>query len=74
MNTRNVIRRIGVVFIFGPIFICLVIINMIVWLSIIIWGPFYYIITGKDPMSTEPDIFFEHFANWYFNNFGPNEY
>lgn len=73
MNTKNVIRRIGVVFIYGPIFICLTIINIIIWLSTIIWGPFYYIITGKDPMNSEINIFSECFTNWYFNKFGPKE-
>lgn len=72
MSTKNVIRRIGVVFIFGPIFICLGIINIIVWLSTIIWGPFYYIITGEDPISVEINIS-ECFTIWYFNKFGPKK-
>jgi hypothetical protein len=51
MNTKNIIKRIGVVFIFGPIFVILCLIIVVVWFSVFLWGPIYYIITGKDPMT-----------------------
>lgn len=73
MNMRNVIKRCGVIFIFLPLFICLLFINMIIWLSVFIWGPFYYIITGNDPLSLEFESYGECFSDWYFNKFGPDE-
>ena len=72
MNTKNVIRRIGIVFIFGPIFIVLSIINVLIWVSSIIWGPIYYIITGNDPLTiifSDPIAF--KLADWYIKKFGP---
>lgn len=70
---KNVIKRIGVVFIYGPIFLCLICFNMVIWLSSLVWGPFYYIITGRDPLSIEFDLPL-CFTNWYYKKFGPNEH
>ena len=79
MNTKNVIKRIGIVFIFVPIFIIFVLLNLIFWITAILWYPFYYIITGNDigyafePENTPLDFFFRNFGNWYIDKFGPDE-
>lgn len=73
MNMKNVIKRCGVVFIFFPLFICCLFINIIIWISTIIWGPFYYIITGNDPLNLKFEFYGERFNDWYFNKFGPDE-
>ena len=74
MNTKNVIKRIGVVIIFGPIFVILSLLNVAVWFSVFLWGPIYYIITGNDPMTIvyNGSIVFV-FADWYMKKFGPDK-
>ena len=44
------------------------ILNVIFWILGIIWGPIYYIITGKDPINEEMAIFYnlgEYIWEWY---------
>ena len=43
------------------------------WLSMFIWGPFYYIITGNDPLDIDFEFHVEYFTNWYFDKFGPKD-
>ena len=72
MNMKNVIKRAGVIFILGPAFIFCIILNLIMWSLVIIWGPIYYIVTGNDPL--EIDTLFNwsyNFADWYIKKFGP---
>ena len=77
MSMKNVIKRAGIIFILGPIFIFSIVISPIIWGSTIIWAPFYYIFTGKDPLNIlfndNPFRFIFSFANWYMKNFGPKE-
>ena len=75
MNMKNVIKRIGVIFIFGPIFIFCLMINIIIWLTVIFWGPFYYIITGKDlfVFIDDPFSWIFNLADWYMRRFGPDD-
>ena len=72
---KNVIKRCGVVFILGPVFVILFALNMLMFFTTIVWGPIYYIITGNDPLTTEEILFTfaERFKNWYSKNFGPDE-
>ena len=51
-------KRFIEVFICGPIFIIGILLNIIFVVSVIIWGPIYYIITGKDPLEEENVLFF----------------
>ena len=39
----------------------------------IIWGPFYYIITGNDPLDIDSEYCGKYFTNWYFDKFGPKD-
>ena len=73
MNIKNVIKRAGVIFILGPIFILSLLLNVLMILTIIVWGPIYYIICGEDPTSIENPIIdiCEKFCDWYLKNFGP---
>lgn len=80
MNMKNVIKRAGVIFILGPIFIIAIIANIAIWLTIMFWGPFYYIITGKDPLGSAlyeeldgPFYIAFNVSDWYLNKFGPHD-
>ena len=75
MNIKNVIKRCGVVFIVGPVFILGFSLNVLMWLTVIVWGPIYYIITGNDPgiIEESPLDTSWKFSDWYFKHFGPNE-
>jgi len=67
MNIK-MIKRAGLVFIIFPIFILCIILNVIFWMLGIIWGPIYYIITGKDPINEELAFFYnlgEYIWEWY---------
>lgn len=71
---KNVIKRCGIVFILGPIFIIFLTLNILIFFTIIVWGPIYYIITGNDPFSIESFLFaFDRLFNWYLEKFGPDE-
>ena len=62
------IKRAGLVFIIFPIFILCMILNVIFWMSGIIWCPIYYIITGKDPINEEMAFFYnlgDNIWDWY---------
>lgn len=71
------IKRAGLVFIVYPIWILLLLFHIILAVTCIIWGPIYYIITGKDPIEEDlVDRFLcigEDFYNWYIDKFDPNE-
>ena len=54
MNTKNVIKRTGVIFILGPIWITFMLLQMVIVVLTPAWGIFYYIFTGNDPI--EEDI------------------
>ena len=56
-------KRFIEVFICGPIFIIGILLNIIFVVSAIIWGPIYYIITGKDPLEEENALFFYSVAD-----------
>ena len=71
MSMKNVIKRCGVIFILGPIFVIFFILDMLMFFTIIVWGPIYYIITGNNPLTTE--FFSERFKSWYLEKFGPDE-
>ena len=71
MNMKNVIKRCGVIFILGPMFIILFTLDMLMFFTIIVWGPIYYIITGNNPLTIK--FFDERFKNWYLEKFGPEE-
>ena len=70
---KNVIKRIGVIFILVPISTIIFFINAIFIALIIIWGPIYYIVTGNDPLREDLiiDHWFIKFANRYMEKFGP---
>ena len=78
MNMKNVIKRIGVIFILGPVLLISFIAHLIMWISVPIWGSIYYIITGKDPVSESNETLFldmgTSFADWYLKRFAPDEY
>lgn len=71
------IKRAGLVFIVYPIWILLFLFHLIFAMTGIIWGPIYYIITGKDPMDEDSIYCFldigEEFYDWYIDKFNPNE-
>ena len=74
MNTKNVIKRTGVIFILGPIWITFMLLQMVIVVLTPAWGIFYYIFTGNDPIEEDIFIFFDisdKFTNWYMNKFGP---
>lgn len=71
MNMKNVIKRCGVVFILGPIIIISLVLNTAIIISMMFWGPVYYIITGNDPFDIEPLFFLDGVRDWYLKNFGP---
>ena len=73
MNMKNVIKRCGVVFILGPIIIISLLFNLVLIISMMFWGPFYYIITGNDPLNIDSLFFLDDIRNWYLKNFGPDE-
>lgn len=79
MSIKNAIKRTGVVFILGPVFVFSFPLAILIWGSTIVWGPFYYIFTGKDPMALifdddeGPFNFIFRFADWYMKNFGPDD-
>jgi len=56
-------KRFVEVFICGPIFIIGILLNIIFVITAIIWGPIYYIITGKDPLEEENVFFFYSVAD-----------
>lgn len=70
---RNVIKRCGVIFIVGPVFIIGLLLNLFMWSTCIIWGPIYYIITGRDPIDDVfnrfPVEYSFKFTDWYFKKF-----
>ena len=71
---KNVIKRCGVIFILGPIFVIFFVLNILMFFTTIVWGPIYYIITGNDPLTTEYLFTFaERFSDWYLEKFGPDE-
>lgn len=69
MNIRNVIKRIGLVFIIVPIWVICILLNIIFCVLLIFWGPIYYIIIGKDPFRENIlGMFLEigfSIADWY---------
>ena len=75
MNIKKVIKRAGVIFIFAPIFIMGLLLHTFTIVTAIIWGPIWYIITGKDPLSEDTIAFkfCESFQNWYFKHFDPEK-
>lgn len=74
MSMKNVIKRCGIVFILGPVFMFCLLINLILWFTCIIWGPIYYIITGNDPINFDTFLdFANYFKDWYLEKFGPDE-
>lgn len=56
-------KRFVKVYIIGPIFIIAIILNILFWLTFIIWVPIYYVITGKDPMQEDILGIFLHIAD-----------
>lgn len=73
MSTK-VFKRTGVVFFCGPVFIIGIILHLVLIVTVIIWGPIYYIITGNDPIDvdgTYPLDLSEKIIDWYFNHFDP---
>lgn len=70
----EIFKRIGVVFFCGPIFISGIILHIVLIVTVIIWGPIYYIITGNDPIDINclyPLDLSEKIIDWYFNHFDP---
>jgi hypothetical protein len=51
-------KRFIEVFVCGPIFLLAILLNTVLVVTCIIWGPIYYIITGNDPMSEDTINFF----------------
>ena len=52
-------KRFIEVFLCGPIFIICTMLNVVFFVSaIILWGPIYYIFTGKDPLQEEISLYF----------------
>ena len=74
MSTK-VFKRIGVVFFCGPVFIIGLVLHVILIFIAIIWGPIYYIITGKDPIDDDEWTFPLHLSekiiDWYYKHFNP---
>ena len=73
MSTK-IFKRIGVVFFCGPVFIIGIILHLVLIVTVIIWGPIYYIITGNDPIDvdrTYPLDLSEKIIDWYFDHFDP---
>lgn len=74
MSTK-VFKRAGVVFFCGPVFIIGIILHIVLLVTVIIWGPIYYIITGNDPTidvdESYPLDLSEKIIDWYFNHFDP---
>lgn len=56
-------KRFIEVFICGPIFIIGILLNIIFVALAIVWGPIYYIITGKDPLEEETVLLFYSVAD-----------
>jgi uncharacterized metal-binding protein len=73
MSTK-IFKRIGVVFFCGPVVIIGFLSHIFLILTVIIWGPIYYIITGNDPIDvdgTYPLDLSEKIIDWYFIHFDP---
>lgn len=74
MSTK-VFKRIGVVFFCGPVFILGAILHIALIVTVIIWGPIYYIITGNDLVDADewtfPMCIALKIIDWYFNHFNP---
>ena len=74
MSTK-IFKRAGVVFFCGPVFIIGFLLHVILVLTVIIWGPIYYIITGNDPLDDDCWTYFldlsEKIDDWYFKHFNP---
>ena len=51
-------KRFLIVFVWGPMFILFLSIDILLVCTSIIWGPIYYIITGNDPINEEVVDFF----------------
>jgi len=75
MSMKNVIKRFGVVFIVGPIWIICLLLNLIMWGTALIWGVIYYIITGNCPFDIEitPINIAKNFTDWYIKRFNLDE-
>lgn len=73
MSTK-IFKRIGVVLFCGPVFIIGLLSHICLVLTVIIWGPIYYIITGNDPIDSDltyPLDLTEKIIDWYFIYFNP---